>query len=482
MQQTSQLHWFYTLPDLTGQKTGKTKPRWRVSSRAKANMTRLCAELTEAGEPQIARTLYQHLIQATKGNVVFENWIAFLSRYSEKATQKIKERIIANNLKPNESENAIFEELFLISLSFSSDPIFFLKNFECKNDSDEVWYYILRGYCRKRAEGRLIDLLRKKEGTRTLMRSNLGLAARVSEQQVIESLYLSGIRVPELDQYLLIWGCFIEVKEAEAINTNSPKPEDFENIAERANKLKNTVGEQAVNGNEVRPYLDKIGSAIRYYIDPPNVSLDAPISSEVEASLLDTIADEETLDDSSLTAIDNHSALNQLTELVSQYLEGIENQDWVIVFLLEVVELKQTPVSKIFGCTQKTISKRYSKVWEELLKTVKKLEWLPTQSPIEFSEEMLTYFQQYLKDVVRTCLNKSFQSYSQSSHLETNQEIFSNSAEPDQSELVKQYLLQFLKEKLNQKDNLPISPTIEQKLNQFSQSDEIKKLFTPNAE
>ncbi|PNW31400.1 UNVERIFIED_CONTAM: hypothetical protein BEN50_02815 [Euhalothece sp. KZN 001] len=482
MQQTSQLHWFYTLPDLARQNTGKTKSYWRVSSPAKANITRLCAELTEAGEPQIAHTLYQHLIQAEQGNVVFENWTAFLSRYSEKAAQKIKQRLVAYNLKPNESEDAIFEELFLISLSFSSDPIFFLKNFECEDNSNEVWYCILRGYCRKRAEGRLIDRLRTKEGTRTLMRSNLGLAAKASEQQVIESLYLSGIRVPKLDQYLLIWRCFIEVKEAEGINTNSPKPEVFESIAERANKLRNTVGEQAVNGNEVRAYLDKIGKAIRYYIDPPNVSLDAPISSEVEASLLDTIADEETLDDSSLTAIDNHSALNQLTEFIFQYLEGISKQDWAILFLLEVVELKQTPVSKIVGCTQKTISKKSSQSWEKLLEAVTKMEWMPTQSPVDFSTEMLTHLQKYLKDVVRSCLQSSFQNYCQSLLLETNQENSMNSAKQDQSELVKQYLLQLLKEQLDKKDDLLISSEIDQKLNQFIQTDEIKKLFAPNAE
>ena len=373
MNPKSQLDWFYTLPNLLKNDSGYLKIEWQIINRAKANVVRLSQQQNIDREAIVARVLYQNLSSAVSGDIIIENWTAFLSRYSARATNKIQKKLIATGSSSSQELTDTYEELFLTGLTFAAEPILFLKNFSCKKTDDDIWYKILHGYCQKKLQGKIIDYLRTKEGFKTFMRSNLGLAARASEARIIDSLMLAGVR--DLEKYLIIWRCFIEVKNDHNIDTKSPQKADFELIINRINYLqKKGKIEQNIFSldleNCVRTNLEEIGKAIRYYTNRPTVSLDKPASSDIQNPLLDFIPDNNTITDSELTSVEQNSTLDSLTIKVYEHLEQMDRLQWIVLFLRELVGIKQTEIAVMIGSSQKTVSLKYRKSWQELIKKV----------------------------------------------------------------------------------------------------------------
>lgn len=421
MNSQSQLEWFYTLPNIVKTNSSKPKVKWLTANRAKANIIRISKE--QKVEAAIAFILYRDLQTAVQDKIVVENWTAFLSRYSYKAANEVRTIMLKYGLITT-SETAIFEDNFLIALSFCVEPLAFLKNFSCHEASTEIWYKVLHGYCRKTAKGKLIDRIRSQEGSKTFMRSNLGLAARYEESKIIESLLLVGIKDAELEKHLFVWRCFIEVKQAHKINTKSPKPEDFQLVAQRVNYLSNrnqsdrTLFSTAILDDTVKACLTQVGEALRYCIDRPKLSFDRLISQDSQTSLLDIIPDDNSNTD--LASVETSSTMDRINSLVYDYLEQIDSAQWLTLFLREEANLKQTDIAIMIDCTQKTVSKKYRKSWQDLLKKV--ITELQSAAGIstQLSSESITDLKEGLINVVKSYFQSTLQNHYQISSQASN--------------------------------------------------------------
>ncbi len=452
MNSKSQLEWFYTFPNIVKASSGFPKIDWQTNSRAKANVVRLSRQ-QQQNEAAIARILYQELQQAQQGQLAVENWTAFLSRHSEKAANTVKNMILKSGTSSSQEISLVYEDILLMGFTLSAEPITILKNFNRDSVDNEIWYRVLHGYCRQRIRGKLIDYVRTKEGTKTFMRSNLGLAAKAGENKVVDSLTFTGIQYSQLEQYLFVWRCFKEVKNAYEINTKAFATEDFQRISDRIQELeaKHQYGifSTRVLGDEVKAYLEQIGKAIRYFTDRwKTLSLDRAVFSEDSTTLSEKISDD--TDKNDLNLVEQNSLTNELTAHTYDYLQQIDGAKWVIWLLKELVELKQTDIAIVIGSSQKTVSLNYRKAWQHFL-TATISEFQPEDSP-QLTSETITDLKEGLVEIVKSCFRSSLQDYLRSlpptSDLPTNQQ-----------------LLKFLQNHSNQK--LTVNPDIQQKLDNF---------------
>ncbi len=293
------------------------------------------------------------------------------------------------------------------------------------------------------------------------MRSNLGLVAKATETKVIESLMLAGIRDTELERYLIIWRCFIEVKQAQQINLKFSQNTDYLVIIERINYLK-TKGKIDINifsnvelENSIQANLETIGKAIRYYIDPPMISLDKPISSDNQNSLSELIPDNSSITDSDLTSVEQNLTLDNLTLQVYEYLEQMERLQWIVLFLRELVQLKQTEIAVMIACTQKTVSLKYRKSWQELIKNLITQTGSNSQNNSSLSSENLTDLKEGLVNIVCNYFQSAIQNYYRSLS-QTHNSFTSN------------HLLTFLQKRLENKP-LVTNDNLLEKLDNFVQ-------------
>lgn len=406
MENPSRLEWFYTLPDFSaraGQSSAIETICWRVSRKAKENVLRRYHELDNNNEAPLVLALYKDLEAADRGEVICENWTAFLSRHAEKASKSLARRLIANKIDIPllSGSGMVVKELMLVCFRFISEPRHFFANFNCDEMSNsEGWFAILYGYCRRKVEGQLIDEIRTWEGSKTFMRSGLGLISRSTEKRIADAASFYGVRAPQIEEYLLIWRCFKEAKDARLINTKSPKEAEYQIVADLTNRRRASskqLFQELIDADRVKACLAELGEATRYYLDRSRISIDAPLASEGSSSLGDLLTDDETADPSEeIQWEDTPRSLDKLTQHIHKCLDdirkapkGITKRDWMILFLLKAVELTQSDIAKLAGCTQKTISKRNKVIWEKLVSEVVGMSWLPGQAPLDISSEAI---------------------------------------------------------------------------------------------
>lgn len=455
MNSKSQLEWFYTLPNIVKTHSGSPKIKWLVANRAKANIIRISKQ--QEHEAAIARVLYAELQKAEQGQIIIANWTAFLSRHSEKAAYKVRGMLVEAGLASSQELTTVFEEILLIGIALAAEPNLFLTNFTCDRATDDLWYGKLHGYCSEKMRGKLIDRVRARAGNKSFKRSNLGLAARASKTRVTESLVLIGIQNTELEQYLYVWQCFIEVKDAYGIDTKSPQESDFQLIAERMHELevkhKYNLFPLAVANSKVKAYLEQTGKAIRYLIDRPILSIDKSVSPQDSAPLSDLIPDLSAKND--LESAEQSSRMDTVTAHTYDYLQQIDSSKWLVWFLKELVDLKQTDVATIIGSTQKTVSLRYRKVWQNFLAEIISKFQPANSASQELSSETITDLKEGLAEIVKSYFRSSLQDYLQSSVGGSDR-------------ATSQQLVEFLQNRSNQK--LTVNPDIRQKLDSFMET------------
>lgn len=422
MENPSRLEWFYTLPDFqdcVGRSSAAERICWRVSRRAKDNVLRRYRQLGNDSEALLAFALYEDLVAADRGEAVRENWTAFLSRHAESASKSLVRRSVANRIDIPliSGSSSTVKELMLVCFRFISEPDRFFTNFSCSETSNcEVWFAILYGYCKRKIEGQLIDEIRTWEGSKTFMRSGLGLISRSTEKRIVDAAVFYGIGSPQLEEYIFIWRCFKEAKDAKQIDIKSPKDAEYQTIADLANRRGSGPEMRqegsVVDADSVKGYLAKLGEALRYYIDRPQVSIDAPLSSGNSSSLGDLLPDEDVDLDEELEGANTSLSLVELARHIHNYLDkvrqarkGIIKCHWATLLLLEAVELTQQEVAEIANCTQKTVSKRNKAIWEKLLSEVREMSWLPERAPLDITSEVI---EARLKEVVSSIIRGYF--------------------------------------------------------------------------
>ncbi len=126
--------------------------------------------------------------------------------------------------------------------------------FQMKDDLPLTSYQKNRFRCIIRRN--LYPHIRKITGNPTDGYSNLGLISRLSLEKIRQVLK----NRPLLNRYILAYQCFNEVKNAHNVNVNNLTPEHFELMSDRYNQLSNFP---RINANDIKQYLESIGTIIR---------------------------------------------------------------------------------------------------------------------------------------------------------------------------------------------------------------------------
>jgi DNA-directed RNA polymerase specialized sigma subunit len=405
---------FFTLPKLDDGSNGAIV-QWITDPRLRRHVKELIQqEEAQATEEALAQVFLNILKQEPGDRLNGLHLVAFLSRFGYKAAWQARNDI-SNIGRLASDSNAQFKDLLQIAFEESSKPAPFFKNFDFKLANDTFWYSALKKYSHGKMVGILRDRIRTSEGMETFKRSNLSLATRSSKKRVIEALKYAGesekspqknlVHTPEnaeesqriLDRYLLAWECFKEVKSAEGISISAPKPEQFQEIANRYNLL-SSENKLTIDGSTAEKWLKEIGAAIRSYIDRRVDSIDAPRNDEESPSLVEGLADEPTVTEwGTLSSSEVSEAAQQVKAFLYNLFASLDKRTQAILLLAHGLKLSQKETADELGINnQSAVSRSRKKILTDLLLQLGT--WVQAQQGIRLSSETLNSIKGYLEE------------------------------------------------------------------------------------
>lgn len=401
------LECFYTLPN----SLEEHRIIWRIEPQLCNHIHLLrqtidpLAEFNEETlEVLIARSLFEKLQQQPEHELIRTHWIAFLERRCEQVAGKLLS-FLPVHLRP-----AYFGDLFLMGSEAVRNSGFFFEKFDNRRFPLDYWYPTLKRFSDSKIKHLLLPKLRKITGLETLGLTNLGLVARSSRKRVKEALQHSGCREAKLSQYLLIWQCFQEVRSSINLEVNKFKHEHFQKIAERYREFREELAlpeaqEQDINGEEIKAWLEIIGTAIRQLLDPPLDSLDQPLysQSDEENFLIENISSEPRLDE------EMNQTLNDLRKLIAQIIKGLEEiAEKQTLFLRYGLELKQSQIGKeLGGQPQYQVCRNLQRLHNPILSQI--CDWVRQELKIEPSFEGLNEIEAVLCQYYSDQIDRFFQ-------------------------------------------------------------------------
>jgi hypothetical protein len=411
------LECFYTLPDSLEEHRiiWRIEPRlWNHLHLLRQKIDPLAEFNEETLEAAIARYLFEQLQQHPEHKLFRMHWMAFLVRRCEKVSNQIL------SFLPINLRSGRFQDLFLMGYELASNPVDFFDKFDYQSAKLQYWYPTIKKFAAIKIKHILISKLKKNTGLKTLGITNLGLVARSTRKQVKEALQHSGYGEAKLSQYLLLWQCFQEFRNSISLGVNKFKPEHFQKMAERYREVLEElalpeVHKPDINGEEIKTWLEDIGTAIRQILDPPLYSLDQPLhtQSDDDISLLENISYQPIVDE------EMNQTVAALREFISQLLEGLkETQEKQMLFLRYGLEMKQAQVgNELGGQTQYQVSRRLQKLHNRILLQI--LNWVRQHLDIEPSSEGLNEIEavlcQYYSDQIDRFFQRAIQFFGRQS-------------------------------------------------------------------
>lgn len=396
------LECFYTIPSSIENR----RIIWRIDQQLLQHVNSLrqqidpSAQLDEQTlEVVIARYLFEQLQQHPPDELCRRHWMAFLQRSCEKVANKIIW------LLPAHLRFDCFSDLFIIGYQATIEPKKFLAKFDIRRSQIVYWYPTLKKFTDQKIKYLLLTQVRKITQIETLGRSNLALMARSSRKRVKEAIQNSDYGGLQLSHYLLVWQCFQEVKNA-SVAVNKMALEHFQLMAERYQQLQTGLGyeagQQNVNGEQIKAWLEKIGSAIRQFLDTQTISLDAALEQGEENAILLQLTSKSSRD------IDQLGEVENLIKSLIKEINTQQEQQYQILFLSYALELTQTKVAKELGFEQYQISRELRSLRKEIFG--KAQEWIEENLHVQPSSEGLNEIESLLRSYCTETIDIFWQS------------------------------------------------------------------------
>jgi RNA polymerase sigma factor (sigma-70 family) len=250
--------------------------------------------------------------------------------------------------------------------------------------------------------------------------SNWALLRKTSQKRTIEALAKAGLSQQTIAQHTIAWQCFKTLYvPTQAQGTRSLPPPDDETWAAivQAYNQQSTVKTDAVKTDAVKTdaakidaatierWLTKTAQAIRNYLNPNTVSLNAPRLGQEEGELQDILTDPES--DSLLSELieaeELDARLEQRSQLGTILQGGIEQCDAESRSILPLYygqSLTQQEIAAQLNIKQYTVSRRLTRSKELLLK--KLVVWSRDDLHISLTSEVMQSMGSLLEDWLQT--------------------------------------------------------------------------------
>lgn len=216
------------------------------------------------------------------------------------------------------------------------------------------------------------DTLRKQQEADIC--TDWALLRKVTRKRLLESLTAAGLDAPTIANYLQAWTCFNELYAA-ADGRNSrkltkPEAATWQAIA----KLYSTETGTSCPPERLEQWMLSAARAVRSFLYPSPMSIDAPTSSDEDAvSLLERLPG----DDSLLTELmqqeergDREAQLAQIGNVLQEAIADLDAQTQQILAAYYRQEFTQQQIAQQLGIQQYTISRRLTSARQTLVKKI----------------------------------------------------------------------------------------------------------------
>ena len=250
--------------------------------------------------------------------------------------------------------------------------------FRLKNYASATFGSIIRDTLRQRHE---VDIC-----------SVWGLLRKTSQKRLIESLQESGLPKDTIVAYIVVWNGFKTFyAPTQASSTRQlPRPDDktWSAIAQFYTKQTNS----AIDNQTIEAWLLNCAKAIRKYLYPSVISINAPAGDDNSFEWVDNLSakEHESLLNEIIATEEEQTQLSQQSEINAVLLSTITQLEPEIQQILQLYYaegLTQQQIAKQLEVKQYTVSRRLSKTKEKLLRTYAK--WSEEKLHISLTSDIL---------------------------------------------------------------------------------------------
>jgi RNA polymerase sigma factor (sigma-70 family) len=251
----------------------------------------------------------------------------------------------------------------------------------------------------------LRDALRQKQEVDIC--SNWSLLRKTSQKRVSEALYQAGLSDSTIAQYTLAWQTFkaLYVPTQASGTRQLPRPDEetWQRITTEYNRQTPTTKADRL---VLEQWLNKTAQALRNYLNPGVVSMNAPRPGQEEGEWQDNLTDSDEPDSLLANLIDDEDHQERLDKRsqLETVLEGaIEQCDPELRSILQLyygTNLTQQQMATQLNIKQYTISRRLTKAKETLLKQL--TTWSQTDLHICLTPDVLQTMGTLLDDWLKT--------------------------------------------------------------------------------
>lgn len=223
--------------------------------------------------------------------------------------------------------------------------------------------------------------------------SDWALLRKISQKRLLKALKSQGHLREARDRYLLAWACYKAVHLPKTQGSQClppPTAADWDAIAHLYNQQRQHQlfpGATAIAPEILQTWLRQCTQAIRAYLYPPVLSLNAPLSSPESSEWLETLTDShhQTMLDR-LIRDEEEQRQQQQHQQIEQTLTGaiasLSATEQTLLQLYYQQQLTQREIAQKLDSKQYTISRRLSRIRGQLLKAL-------VQSPLTISAPSL---------------------------------------------------------------------------------------------
>ncbi|MEX0268729.1 sigma-70 family RNA polymerase sigma factor [Leptolyngbyaceae cyanobacterium UHCC 1019] len=366
-----------------------TFSRWISDPKLRRSMDHLLKSATEGGTSERFWTLYWHKAWQTQATDLATR---HLTAYLQEACFWVARKMVLN-LAGRQST----ADLFQTAIARTSHV---LKSFNPQFSSN------LKSYAEFAFSNVIKDTLRQQQEVDIC--TDWALLHKVSQKRLIDSLAHAGLNAQTIAAYGLAWKCFKHQYAPSESSTSRklirPDQATWHAIAqlynaERINQL--GIGSVACSPEQMEQWLLIAARAIRGFLYPTPISLDAPIVGQDDVELADFLpnAAQESLLSTLIAQEEVSDRQMQQTQLSQVILDAIAQLETSMQQLLHAYygqQMTQQQVAQLLNLPQYTISRRLASLKKTLLTTLAR--WSQDTLHISITSDVLNSMSAVLEE------------------------------------------------------------------------------------
>ncbi|NJO42896.1 MAG: sigma-70 family RNA polymerase sigma factor [Cyanobacteria bacterium CRU_2_1] len=366
---------------------------WVTDPRLRRSMERSSTQPHPTEPIEDFWVLYWHKAwQAQTHRLARDHLAAYLQEVCYWAAQKVASRFANPQFQLSDCFQVAIARLDKVLQGFNPEHSFSLKSY-----ASLTFGSVLKDTLRQR---QVVDIC-----------TPWALLNKLSKKRLIESLKYIGLAPDTIDRHVLAWTCFnafyapseVPNRTASTRKLLKPEPETWKTIAKLYNQQRQMQpfpSAPEASPGEIEAWMMACANAVRQYLYPTAISINAPILGQEEGELLDMLQDSEAeVGITVMIAQEESSRAGQINAVLSKAIEHLDPETQKLLQLYYVQELTQQQIAEHLNVKQYNISRQLSRVKRSLQRSL--ADWshetLHISPSLDVLEAMSTALEEWLK-------------------------------------------------------------------------------------